>query len=122
MSIESVENVNSFFSFHGIDTVEDVPKTSHNKSSLEKTENPVEQKKENLTREKVEKTIDSLETISNALNTRLSFSVDEKTGRNIIRVLNSDTGDLIRQIPAQEMLDLLSKLRGVIGVPFDEEA
>lgn len=122
MSIESVDSINSFFSFQGADAVKDVANNGNIKPSLMKAENPAEKKQDEISKEKVEKTVQSLETISQALNTRLSFSVDEKTGRNIIRVLDSETGDLIRQIPAQEMLDIVSKLRGVIGVLFDEEA
>ena len=122
MSIESVESVNSFFSFQGVDATEDVARKMDDKSSLLKVEKPAEEKKDEISKDEVKRTVESLSIITQALNTRLSFSVDEKTGRNIIRVFDSESGDLIRQIPPQEMLDLVSKLRGVIGVLFDKEA
>ena len=34
----------------------------------------------------------------------LQFSVDQDSGRSIVRVVDSETGELIRQIPAEEVL------------------
>lgn len=36
----------------------------------------------------------------------LQFSVDQNTGRTIVRVVDSATQQVIRQIPTQEMLEL----------------
>jgi len=35
---------------------------------------------------------------------RLRFEVDEKTGRDIVTVMDTSTGEVIRQIPAQEIV------------------
>jgi uncharacterized FlaG/YvyC family protein len=43
----------------------------------------------------------------------LSFSLDETSGRTIIRVIDSDSGKLVRQIPSEEVLALASYLQGV---------
>lgn len=37
----------------------------------------------------------------------LSVSVDESAGAVVIKVVDSDSGDLIRQIPSEEILSLL---------------
>lgn len=37
---------------------------------------------------------------------RIEFSVDKELNQVIIRVLDKETGDLIRQIPSEEVLDL----------------
>ena len=42
----------------------------------------------------------------------LSFSVDEDSGRSVIRVIDSDSGETIRQIPSEEVLALASYLDG----------
>jgi flagellar protein FlaG len=34
----------------------------------------------------------------------LSFSVDESTGKTIVRVVRSSTGELVRQIPSEEAI------------------
>ena len=53
-------------------------------------------------------------------NVGLKFSVHEPTGRTIVRVVNKDTGNLIREIPAKEILDLAAKLDELMGIIFDK--
>ncbi len=40
----------------------------------------------------------------------LSFSVDETTGRTVVRVTRSSTGELVRQIPSAEALAIAASL------------
>jgi flagellar protein FlaG len=40
----------------------------------------------------------------------LQFSVDETTGRTVVKVTDADTGETIRQIPAEEVLALAHHL------------
>ena len=40
----------------------------------------------------------------------LKFSVDEETGRQIIKVVDVESGKLIRQIPSEEVLDFVRQL------------
>jgi len=49
-------------------------------------------------------------------NIRLSFSLHDKTGDLVVRVLDKDTGEVIRQIPPEEMLKLREKLEQLTGV------
>lgn len=121
MSIESLEKVNSFYSYQNVETVEDSSRVAVRRPSVAPVERSGEPRQE-VTRNEVEKTVESLQAVARALNTRLSFEVDENTGKNIIRVIDSESGEVIRQIPPQEMLDIVSKLKSVIGVLFDREA
>ena len=41
----------------------------------------------------------------------LSFSMDEGSGKTIIKVIDSDSGKLVRQIPSEEVLALTSLLK-----------
>ncbi len=41
----------------------------------------------------------------------LEFSVDEDSGRTVIRVLDSETHETIRQIPAEEVLEIARVLK-----------
>ena len=43
----------------------------------------------------------------------LAFKVDEGSGRTIIKVIDSDSGKLIRQIPSEEVLALASYLKDI---------
>jgi flagellar protein FlaG len=41
----------------------------------------------------------------------LSFSVDEVSGRTVVKVIDAESGDVLRQIPTEEALRLASRLR-----------
>jgi len=43
----------------------------------------------------------------------LSFNMDEASGRTVIKVIDRESGDLIRQIPSEEVLAIASHLRAV---------
>lgn len=40
----------------------------------------------------------------NVLAPELSFSIDQSTGRTVVKIMDRETHDVIRQIPAEEIL------------------
>ncbi|MFP5463793.1 MAG: flagellar protein FlaG [Gammaproteobacteria bacterium] len=44
------------------------------------------------------------------LHRELHFRVDEATGQTVVRVVDADTGKLVRQMPSQEALDTLQTI------------
>ncbi len=54
--------------------------------------------------------------------TKVTFAVDDATGRSVVRVLNKETGDVIRQLPPEELLNLVARMRQLTGLIFNEEA
>jgi flagellar protein FlaG len=57
-----------------------------------------------------------------AVHRELHFRVDEATGQTVVRVVESETGKLIRQIPDQNVLDLHAFLDSVSGLLVHEKA
>ncbi|MDO8826496.1 flagellar protein FlaG [Methylophaga sp.] len=51
-----------------------------------------------------------------SMNRSLQFSVDDQSGDTIIRVIDSETDEVIRQIPAEELLVLRSSLEEYRGM------
>lgn len=50
-------------------------------------------------------------------NSELDFSTDQATGKTIVRVVDKETGSVIRQMPSPEMLEIakaLDKLQGLL--------
>ena len=45
------------------------------------------------------------------IQTSLNFSIDEGSGRSVITVTDKQTGDIIRQIPAKEVLAVANIIR-----------
>ena len=48
--------------------------------------------------------------IINGLGLELQFSTDEQTGQSVIRVRDADSGQVVRQIPSEQVLNFLRQL------------
>jgi flagellar protein FlaG len=75
---------------------------------------------ENLTKENVQNIADSLNSAAKSVNTRVSFSVHEKTNRIIMKIQDSESGEVIREIPSKEMIKLLEHMHELIGMFVNE--
>lgn len=64
----------------------------------------------------IEERVVELNSYMQNLNRSLQFSVDEQSGDTIIKVIDSETDELIRQIPAEELLVLGSSLEEYRGM------
>ena len=63
-----------------------------------------------------------------ANNRQLNFSVDEGSNKSVVRVTDSESGEIIRQIPSEEVLrlserlkDLQSDVGAAVGVLFNKQ-
>jgi len=65
--------------------------------------------------------IQSLNDMMSALDRNINFSVDPGTGKDIVKVTDSNTGKTIRQIPAQETLNFIQNLDKMVGLLFDSK-
>ncbi|MES2719409.1 MAG: flagellar protein FlaG [Pseudomonadota bacterium] len=54
--------------------------------------------------------VDGLNKLLQVHQQHLSFSVDESSGVSVLRVIDSDSGDLIRQMPSESWLKLAREL------------
>jgi flagellar protein FlaG len=62
-------------------------------------------------------------------NRQLSFSVDEDSGKQIVKVTDSESGDVIRQIPTEEVLNFSKRIKelqtdvsSAVGMFVDKQA
>lgn len=67
-------------------------------SSIDSTSQP--------TRDVVAKAAADLQSFVQSMGRNLSFSVDETTGYHVVRVVNPNTGELVRQLPSEELLKI----------------
>jgi flagellar protein FlaG len=51
---------------------------------------------------------------------QLQIEVDPDLERVIVKILNGDSGEVIRQIPPKEVIDLAKNLSGAKGLLFEE--
>jgi flagellar protein FlaG len=60
--------------------------------------------------EQLQKTVREMNAKVQNLRRNLQFSVDDISGRSVIKVIDSETDEVIRQIPSEEILNLAHKL------------
>ncbi|ACL74492.1 flagellar protein FlaG [Ruminiclostridium cellulolyticum] len=53
-------------------------------------------------------------------NRRFEFSIHEKTNEIVVKVFDSDTNELIREIPNEKVLDMVAKICEMAGILVDE--
>jgi len=63
------------------------------------------------TQEVVAKTAQQLESFVASMGRDLSFSVDSTTGYHIVRVTNPQTGEVVRQLPSEELLKIAESMQ-----------
>jgi flagellar protein FlaG len=70
----------------------------------------------------VEQVVTQLQDHVQSVHRELRFKVDENTGQTVVRVVDQETGRLIRQIPNQNVLDLNAFLQSISGLLLREQA
>jgi flagellar protein FlaG len=66
--------------------------------------------------------IHDLQRVSEAFNRRLSFSINEKLGQVVVKVIDNDTDKVVREIPPTELQHVYERIREAIGLLFDKSA
>lgn len=74
-----------------------------------------------LSKEQLDNMAQSLQSFVASLNRSIEFSVDDEANRNVITVKDTLSGDVIRQIPSQEVLELIKSLGKTSGILFNED-
>lgn len=68
-----------------------------------------------LTSLQLEKVAQQLQDFVGEMNRGLEFSVDKDSGRDVIKVIDKTSGDLLKQYPSEEVLTLVAKLSDSVG-------
>ncbi len=76
--------------------------------------------KMNLSDDEMKNMVDTLNSAAKSVNKRISFDYHDKTRRIIMRVTDFKTGEVIREIPEKEMIQLVEHLQDMIGMFLDQ--
>lgn len=73
--------------------------------------------------EQVQKAMEALkQLIETKAPNSLAFSIDDSTGKTIVRITDAETGEMIRQIPSEEMLEIARSLDRMQGALLQQQA
>ena len=81
---------------------------------------PSEQDK-NPSRDAISSAVDNLNQYVQTIRRELEFSIDENSGRTVIKVLDAETKEVIRQIPPEEVVSLSQNLSKKESAIFSRE-
>jgi len=73
-------------------------------------------------REVVAKAAADIQQFVQSMGRNLSFSVDESTGYHVVRVVNPSTGELVRQLPSEELLKISRDFQRLNNVLVSQKA
>ena len=92
-----------------LQAVQAADKTGANHSLITK------QSAQELTIEQLTDMAEQMDSFVGSFNRELKFRVDEDSGRNVVTVIDTKSGDTIRQIPTEELLDVIARLSEASG-------
>jgi flagellar protein FlaG len=108
-----------------INTLSELKQSASSSANIKRAETPTsEQKSETsgnqakLTRKDVEEMVQALEEFANTVQTRLNFTIDDGTEDVVVKIMDKETDEVIKQFPAEEILELREKMQDLSGLLF----
>lgn len=102
----------------GRETVEAAKKGFGRQSTF----SPVEQPGDEISRPELEQAVAEINQKLALHNTRLVFSIHDKTNAVMVKVIDADTGETVREVPAKRVLDIRAMTLEELGLLVDEQA
>ncbi|MCD5406711.1 MAG: flagellar protein FlaG [Desulfotomaculum sp.] len=73
-----------------------------------------------VTREALESAIEQANQILQIYRVNLNFQLHEASGEFLVQVVNSESKEVIREIPPEWLLDMVAQIRDAVGLLVDE--
>ncbi len=71
---------------------------------------------------KLHEVVTELNQMMGMSSTKLSFSVDRESNKMIVRVVDAETQEVIRQIPSEDAINVSQHIHGLMGILYDASA
>ena len=113
--LNSITNLNSQAN---ISNLPDVEKSTNYKSS---SDNGLEMETQDAPSDsEAEAVVVELSSLAQNLQRDLLFSIDEKNGKTILKVVDRETEDIIREIPSEDIRRIKERVAEVSGLLFKD--
>jgi flagellar protein FlaG len=96
----------------------EVNKLSGNKDVVEAITN----KNKGYREEDLAKAVDKLNKFLKDEHTYAEYSIHEKLGDVMVKIINQDTKEVIMECPPKKILDLVARMMELVGVAIDKKA
>lgn len=95
-------------------------RTTHSNAAVDALPQPA--KTQAASPEQVQQAVNQIQQFTQSMARNLNFSVDEETGKTVIKVMDSQTNEIIRQMPSQEAIDIAQALGRIQGTLLNDKA
>lgn len=68
----------------------------------------------------LEKAVEETNSIIFKDDNRFEIKVHERTGRMIVKLINKETDEVVKEIPPEKILDLVASIWDLVGILVDE--
>ncbi len=75
-----------------------------------------------IEKDKLKEVTESFQKFLNQFNLDAKIVYEKEYNTLVVQVFRKDTGELIRQIPPQELLEISKRLQELVGILFKEKA
>ncbi|MCF7533874.1 flagellar protein FlaG [Pseudomonas petrae] len=69
--------------------------------------------------EELEAAVKQMEKFFQSVHRNLEFSIDDKSGKVVVKVIATETGEVVRQLPSAEALKLADSLKNANSLLFE---
>jgi len=84
-------------------------------------ESEVESEKPQLSIEETKDVVESLNNAMSLLQRGVAFQVDENTERTIVKIIDRETSETIKQFPSEDLVKLIERMQEMQSLLFDND-
>ncbi len=122
MAIQGVNNTATYIGNTGNATRQELPAIEPVKLLGSTTSGePVSQKSGNVSEQMMRDAVNEANTKLRISNRRCQFRYEKDINRVSVKLIDEDTGEVIREIPSEETLDMIRRLKEMTGLLVDEQ-
>ena len=82
---------------------------------------PAEQaSRASFTQQELSRSIEQIQVMMDLRSRAVEFVTDESSGAQVVKVVDTNSGDVIRQMPAEELLSFMRNLTKMLGTFIDQ--
>lgn len=121
MKVTGVENINQ------MDRISDRSLTIVRNSGKKQIEDKVNMQQNNLQmdseklKEEVRDKVEEMNNIVDLLDRDITFKLHEKTKQLMVQIIDVKTQEVIKEMPPEELLDLIARIEEMVGLIIDEK-
>lgn len=120
--VNSTKGINNVEKIGANPTKVSMEKNVHRRivSDIKSSEIDADTNRHRFKREDLDNAIEVANRIVTGKNERFEFQIHERTGRMMVKLIDNETDEVVKEIPPEKMLDLVASIWDLVGILVDE--